>query len=169
MRLPLQAIWRHIWKDTAAEKSLSNAANVTMHLHRQVIWRDIWKRMMLESNKSNMTAFLGANILRKHLKEENWNYAHGLVKLNFICLNKCIFKYGSISCHHCQLEVSPWHFQILTQLHLSSLREFSLMLFTSIWPFSSMHSMFKLKKWKVHHHQHPKNNTGDRWSEGVSA
>ena len=104
-----------------------------MHLHRQVIWRDIWKRMMLESNKGNMTAFLGANILRKHLKEENWNYAHGLVKLNFICLNKCIFKYGSISCHHCQLEVSPWHFQILTQLHLSSLREFSLMLFTSIW------------------------------------
>ena len=149
----MQPMWLCIFTDRSFEETFENA----------------WCCMMLESNKSNMTAFLGTNILRKHLKEENWNYAHGLVKLNFICLNKCIFKYGSISCHHCQLEVSPWHFQILTQLHLSSLREFSLMLFTSIWPFSSMHSMFKLKKWKVHHHQHPKKTTGDRWSEGVSA
>ena len=68
-----QAIWGGIWKRTV-EKSQTNATNVTLPLLRQAIWGHIWKRTVEKSqiNAANVTLPLLCHVIMRRHLKTHW-------------------------------------------------------------------------------------------------
>ena len=105
-----------IWKRTA-EKSQTNAINVTMYLLRQAVWGDIWKCTVEKSqtNATNVTLPLFGQTFWRHIWERTVeksqiNVTNGHQRWGLNPSKGSICKFGSPSGH---ITFDPAHWKVI--------------------------------------------------------